>query len=58
MSLLSYCDLLKRVLDLVALPGLDTRQLNLADQFWWSKILVVSKYFLNVLTAVEIVCLE
>ena len=58
MSLLTYCDLLKSVLDLVAHPGLDTQQLNPADQFWWSKIFVVSKYFLNVLTVVEIVCLE
>ena len=55
---MTYCDLLKSVLDLVVHPSLDTQQLNLADQFWWSKILVVSKYFLNVLTVVDIVCLE
>ena len=58
MSLLTYCDLLKSVLDLVAYPGLDTQQMNLADQAWWSNTLVVSRYFLNVLTVVEMVCLE
>ena len=36
----------------------DTQQLKPADQSWWSEILVVSKYFLNVVTVVEIVCLE
>ena len=55
---MTYCDLLNRVLDLVAHPGLDTQQLKPADQSWWSKILVVSRYFLNVLTDVEIVCLK
>ena len=57
-SLLTYWPLLKRVLDLVAQLGLDTQQLKQADQSWWSMILVVNRYFLNVLTVVQIVCLE
>ena len=57
-SLLTYWPLLKRVLDLVAQLGLDTQQLKQADQSWWSMILVVNRYFLNLLTVVEIVCLE
>ena len=49
---------LEKVLDLVAQLGLDTQQLKQADQSWWSMILVVNRYFLNLLTVVEIVCLE
>ena len=55
---MTYRPLLNSVLDLVAAPGLDTQQLKPADQSWWSMILAINTYFLNVQTVVEIVCLE
>ena len=46
---------LKRILALATHPGLLTQQLNVFDQSWWSKTLLVNTYLRKTAMVVEMV---
>ena len=55
---LTYSPCLKRVLALATHPGLLTQQLNVFDQSWWSKTLLVNTYLRKTGMVVEMVWRE